>query len=314
VSNAAVFNWNGNPSTPGFGCDTFSMSVSGGMLNYNDALTTANWGEIRDYEASINGSSYPNGVQGSISGFQDTNLKITGSGCMFQVENVQSGTFDFSSATRGVVFQITTASDSTQGSTQTYAVIGEAASTSIQVVNGSTTQDYNGTALTDDGSTSLMDYYGEGGADMINLTSSRISSNLYLGAGTSQTTSAGGSMNFIPSGTQFGFEEETNSAGGDVIRLDMAGSGAAHIYTKLTAGFQDIESFEFGRDVVDIATGGSSTTSSISVSSTNDSAWVHGTAGSAVTHGVVFNGVSATTIAAHESSVTIGGVSYLQIS
>jgi uncharacterized protein (DUF1330 family) len=83
--------------------------------------------------------------------------------------------------------------------------------------------------------------------------------------------------------------------------------GVAH-----SAGFQNIEGFQPGRDVV--ATSGSQTTISICVSSPNHLAWVQCTAGAAITHGVVFNGISTANISAHESSVRIGGVSYPQIS
>jgi hypothetical protein len=332
VTDAPVFNWGGDPSNPGFGCDTSSVGENSSFaLVYSDALTASDWGLVRNYEMSMDMSSYWDAGASiiSVSNFQTTNIQLTaampgGGATNVIASNVQSGTFDLSHS-YAANLDIATASVASGGMTQTYVVLaghvssdfyGEhLAGDSVTVSRGTQITNYAGNTLTTNGSTSLLDFYDNGGDNTINLTGSQISSNLFMGAGSSQSTSGGGSMNFLASGTRAGVEAQVYAAGGDLIQLNASGSGAAHIYTDLATGFQDIEGFQLGRDSLDMfLPRGSSTTSSYSVASLDDSTVVSGTAGPTTSNGVIFTGIAASTISAHESSATVGGVTYLNIS
>jgi hypothetical protein len=263
----------------------------------------------------------------TVTNFQTTNIQLTspvhgGDAVNVVASNVQAGTFDFSQ-TYKTTLNILTASNASGGATQTYVVLADtidpAVNTTLQgdtitVRSGTQRTDAWGNTLTTNGSTSLLDFYDHGGSNAVNVTASQISSNLFMGAGSSQPTSGGGSMSFIPSGTRAGVEAQVFAAGGDLIQLNASGSGAASIFTDLASGLLDIEGFQFGRDSLDmILPSGTSTTSGYSVAGTNDSAWVSGTAGPTASLGVIFTGLSAASVVAHESSAVVGGVTHLYI-
>jgi hypothetical protein len=105
VTDAPVFNWNGDAAIPGFGCDNFSVSVAGGDLSYQDKLAGADWGLVRDYEVSLNVSGYSS-FSVTEQDFQDASFQIIGGSATsasspggsstVYLDTTQRGSFDLS--------------------------------------------------------------------------------------------------------------------------------------------------------------------------------------------------------------------------
>jgi hypothetical protein len=324
ATDATVFNWSGNPATPGFGCDTFSLTVAGGDLIYIDTLTSSYWGEVRDYEASINTTT--NAATITVDNFQDTNLQVVGGGSMVGAFNVQSGTFDFSKQTSDSFLDLRTASDATRGSTQTYAVLAGTSGDTFEVQNGTQTTDYAGTALNDTGSTSLVDFYDNGGGNTIDLTASQISSNLFLApVGLGALNNADGQIlngSFDPEASAASFATFTTvTAHGNLVSLNPTGTGVANIVTSDASSFSTVTGFELGRDMLDMALTSSGGTGYAAYGFT-----IGGTAAVAIVDtysntsstldgdsGVVLSGISALTVASHITTVMFSGVEHLYV-
>jgi hypothetical protein len=304
VSNAPVFNW-GSGET-GFGCD--SLSVSGGI--YSDTLSASDWGLVRDYEMSLTTTLTAGPGIGvvSVSNFQNTNLQSVGATPMVSALNVQSGTFDFSRSL-GEILRIATASDATQGSTQTYAVLAGQDGGYVQFINGTQATDFAGNALVTDGHTSLLDFYDNGGGNIINLTASNINSNIFLnGSAGGMATHGGGSLSFISTNGQSGFGA---TGGGDLINLNAHGSGAADIVTNDTSGGAWVNNFVLGRDTLDVTlTGGDFYSIGGPVVNGQQATVI---TGANDTSGVVLAGVSPFDVSAHVSTSIIGGAEHLFI-
>jgi hypothetical protein len=97
TTNAAVFNWNGNPATPGNGVNNFSLNTTTGTLI--DSLNPSDWGLIKNYELSLNTANTPGISTVLMSNFQDTNVQIIGAGAMVAAYQAQRGDFNMSQAT-----------------------------------------------------------------------------------------------------------------------------------------------------------------------------------------------------------------------
>lgn len=305
VSNAAVFNW--SPGNAGFGCDTFSAVVTGSTFAYNDTLAAPYWGEVRDYEASINTTAYVSGAAVNVSGFQITNLQITGGIATVVANNVQAGTYDFSksSSALGNNLTIKTASDATQGSTQTYVIESANTGMTVTVANGTQATDYNGTALTTNGSTSLMDFYGSNiGADRIVLQNA-ISSNLYI------VNDGSYGLQFISSGAA--------AWDGNSTWVDLSATGAGKAHISMAAPHCDVwvDNFQIGRDSLDMVM----SSSAFEITSKNLPGTSGGSAANTLTmvsdptgtYGVALSGMYSESLSGHVSTAVVGGVTHLYI-
>ena len=330
VTNATVFNW--SPGNPGVGCDTFSVATdtSDGHLSYSDTLASSMWGGVVDYEAAIDMSSYwdTGASVVSVSGFQVTNLQLTatmhgGASTQVTASNVQTGTFDLSGS-YAASLTISTASASTQGGSQAYVVRADTISSSVNLglqgdqvtlVNGTQATSYTGATMVDNGSTSLIDFFDNGGDNTINLSASLISSNLYLnGAMGGTSTSGGGSMSFLSSYTNTSAVQAAASAGGcDVSALGASGSGdISHIFTSDIGGVALVNNFVLGRDTLDmtvVGSGGAGYLASLSVGS-GSATLVGGTSSS---NGVVLTGFTVAALTPHMTTAMVGGVEHLYV-
>ena len=95
-----------------------------------------------------------------------------------------------------------------------------------------------------------LNFYDNGGGNIINLAASQISSNLYMGG------DEGGSMNFIsrvPYGSSAAtYRAAAHTAGGDVVELNPIGTGNMNMYLSDVSGFLWIKGFDFGHDSIDM--------------------------------------------------------------
>jgi hypothetical protein len=257
VSNAPVFNWNGDPANPGFGCDTFSLS--GGY--YTDTLASSDWGLVQNYELYLNSTDI-NGPRSSInqvvvSNFQDINIK-TDSSVNLVVNQVQRGSFDL---THGGGLTLSTAAPAGTTSQSTFVVQGGGFQTSVSLQSASplssvafATTDYAGHTLVTDGSTSLLDFYTGGGADDVLLSASNISSNLAVSGGSANLTflANNGNIAFF-NGHLFSTAGEYGTG---LVELNPAGTQVSSISTTDAGGLTIVSGFQFGRDMIDMALAG----------------------------------------------------------
>ena len=307
VANAAVFNWNGNPSTPGFGCDT--MSINSGSMS--DALDPADWGLVKAAEYSINSADAASIRSLVVSGFAVTNVRYDGAGSV-NVFGAQSGTYDFSHATGSVNFMLSPASLNNGFGAQDYVVEASASGGFTTVAYAgygiSAAHAYNGAALTLDGSTSKLDFYDTAGRNNIDLSEDKISANLYLTGNRASLTFMGGSV--VGS-------DGVLTAGGNSIKLSQ---GASHITASDASGLSWLNNFKVGVDSIDMTIAGNGdkyaifnvrqSGGEISVAVTNDTG----------SHGLVLAGgssgcksLTAADLAGHISTGMVGGVEHLYI-
>ncbi len=315
TTDATVFNWNGNPGSPGFGCNTFSIDTTNGLLT--DSLNVSDWGLIRDYELSLNAANAPGIDAISVTNFQDTNIQIVGLGMMVGVYGAQRGDFDMSQATGDgghILFVLQPAAPigTTSESTFTYQASHDGDQLQIGPVatGGVATTVYDGTPLRSDGATSLLDFYDNDGGNTIVLADS-ISSNLMLNGGKAN-------LAFINAATAAGWDTATVAQGGDDVQLNPTGSGAAKISTSDASGVTLIDNFVFGRDSLDMLLTGSGGykisdlfLGGNSVLAQDNAAVITDPTGQ---YGVVLTGMFAETAALHLSSAIEGGNAHLLFS
>jgi hypothetical protein len=163
VTNAPVFNWNGNPATPGFGCDDFSIVHADGTGYITDTRNASDWGLVRDYEMYLNPNDSVEVAQLQVANFQDVNIK-TGSDTELLVDDAQRGSFDLAGPESSL--GLSTAAPVGTTSESVFTVQGAQLESSVDVgafavVGGVTlaTMSYSGASLITDGSTSLLDYF-----------------------------------------------------------------------------------------------------------------------------------------------------------
>ena len=316
TTNAAVFNWNGNPATPGYGANNFSLNTTTGTLI--DSLNASDWGLIKNYELSLNTANAPGISTVLISNFEDTNVQIIGAGAMVAAYQAQRGDFDMSQATGDsghVLFYLAPVAPvgTTSVSTFTYKASHDGDQLLIGPRNGqdAATTVYGGTPLLTDGSTSLLDFYDNHGGNTIVLQDA-ISSNLYLNGGEATLT-------FINSATVAGWGAATAAQGGDFVQLNPTGGGAAKISDSDASGVTLIANFILGRDHLDIALLAGSGTYTVSDLFLGGNAALAQDNAVAITdptgeRGVVVTGMFATTAAAHISTTIEGGQPHLLFS
>jgi hypothetical protein len=308
VADAPVFSWNGNPVTPGFGCDY--LSINAGSMT--DALDPADWGLVKAAEYSINSADAASIRNLAVSGFAVTNVRYDGVGSV-SVFGAQSGTYDFSHATGQVNFMLSPASLNNGFGTQDYVVEASASGGFTTIAYAgygiSATHAYNGATLTLDGSTSKLDFYDTAGRNNVDLSEDKISANLYLKGNSASLTFMGGSV--VGS-------DGVLTAGGNEIKLSQ---GAAHITASDASGLSWLNNFTVGLDSIDMTIAGNGDKYSIfnvrqsggetSVAITDDTG----------SHGLVLAGgssgcVSLTVadLSGHISTGMVDGVEHLYIS
>ena len=324
VSGAPVFNWNGNPSTPGFAALT--ESLSGGVLT--DTLNSAYWAEVRDYELSIGSGDNSSVNTINVTNFQNVDIKYAGTdGAMVSAFGVQRGTFDMSGANTGGTTHSLVGIDTakTSGSTSQSTIVYRASATGdtlkiggIAAPSSLATTAYTGAALVTDGTGTLVDIYDNDGGNVFDLTASNAASNLYLHAnpgGNDQFHTSGGvtlgagygtgylapsSPTFISNDGGAAWMNAVQSAGGNVIDLSATGTGGSNINASSADGIEWINNFQVGRDslTLDVSTAGFSL-GTIQFAASNVGTNVTGIAfmNSAGTQGVILAGLSQTYVA-----------------
>ena len=255
TTNAAVFNWNGNPATPGFGANSFSINTTNG--NLIDTLAPSDWGLIKNYELSLNIA--PNAPAIStifITNFQDTNIQIIGAGAMIGVYGAQRGDFNMTQGADDgghILFALEPAAPVGTNSESTFTYQASHDGDNLQVdllgSRGVATAAYNGAPLVTNGSTSLLDFYDNNGGNTIVLNDS-ISSHLMMNGGEAD-------LAFITATTAAGWDTAVAATGGDDIQLNPTGTGVATITASDASGVTLIDNFVFGRDTLDMFLNGS---------------------------------------------------------
>jgi hypothetical protein len=296
ASNAAVFNWNGDPNNPGFGCDT--VSINGGAMS--DTLAAADWGLVRGAEYAINATDAQQIGSLAVTGFQVTDVRYDGAGSV-QVFGAQSGTYDFSHATGAVNFSLSAASENNGWGTQTYVVEASAHGGQFSMmapgVGLATTQAYDGTQLVTDGHSSLLNFYDAAGNNNVDLSNSKIAANIYLNGNNA-------TLRFLPAMSGDG----VLATGGNEITL---GSGSSHITANNVSGLSWLGNFQMGIDSLDLTLGAGGYQIE-DVSNANGSAMAIADTG--LSRGVVLGGVSASQLAAHSTVTWVGSVMHMYVS
>ena len=262
VTNAPVFNWNGNPATPGFGCDSFSIVHADGSDYITDTLNASDWGLVRDYEMYLDPDDSTGIAQLQVANFQAVNIK-TGFDTELLVDDAQRGSFGLAGPQGSL--GLSTAAPVGTTSELAFTVQGAQLKSSVYVgtfgvVGGVTlaTTNNSGTSLITEGSTSLLDYFTAGGTadDDIGISTSNISANL---------TISGGNENFslmAPNGNIPSFGSWAESAlefGTGLVQLNPTGTGDVAVTTTDASGVTIITGFEFGHDTLNMLLAGTAT-------------------------------------------------------
>lgn len=324
VTDASVFNWNGNPATPGFGCDNFSIVFAVGSDYLTDSLNASDWGLVRDYEMYLDSADSFSLAQVQVFNFQDVNIKTAGDSEL-DVFGAQRGSFDF--AGNEGALGLSTAAPVGTTSESVFTVQGATLNSSVDVIaplpssdTGVTlaTTDYSGTPLITDGSTSLLDYFTAGGSayDDVNVSGSDISANLAISGGNEN-------LNFMaPGGNLPSFGSWAESAleyGTGLVQLNPAGTGTVAVTTTDASGVTIITGFQFGQDTLDMLLAGTPASyeaNDVTLGNSDlSSAANHGISITDPTgsHGVIVAGMFPESVYTHISVVTEGGASHLLI-